>query len=245
MYPMVHIYGHSFYTYDLINALLAVPAIAVYFYFSLRSIGIKNSQILIFFFLGYIVEYFGGWLIPLFNRMVILHQTQWFYTWDKPPGRYFHSVLVVYLLYTLVVCKIWRWPVWKILDRWIIGVLMASAIARFGCLIQGCCEGKLCDLPWAIRFPAQPDIARYPTQVFMIVLESALTFFLWRLGKKIKYDGQVFWVGILAYSIYRYLIEYLRTNPVIFLGLTHAQLFSLVCAELALGVLIYNRRKRA
>lgn len=244
MHPYVEILGHTFQLYHLINAFITLPLGALYLYFGFKSFGLKKLQIFYFFLIGYFAEYFGGWVVPLFYRMVLLGQKEWIYAWDKAPGRYFHSVVFFYLLYVVVFCKLWRWPLWKVLDRWIITISMASAMNRVGCLLQGCCPGKPTDLPWAIHLPVyQPEIARHPTQIYMIILETALTFFLWRFSKKKKYDGHVFWVGILAYSVYRYLIEYFRVNPVAYFGLTHAQLFSILCVELALGVLIYNRRQ--
>ena len=33
------------------------------------------------------------------------------------------------------------------------GVLLGMAIGRIGCLLNGCCYGGACDLPWAVEFP--------------------------------------------------------------------------------------------
>lgn len=34
------------------------------------------------------------------------------------------------------------------------GMLLGLAIGRVGCFLNGCCFGGVCDLPWAVRFPA-------------------------------------------------------------------------------------------
>lgn len=241
MHPFVHIHGHAYYWYDLINAFVIMPVSAIYLYIAFRSIGIKTSQILIYFFFGYFVVYFGGWIVPLYYRMVILHQTQWIYSWDKPPGRFFHSVVIAHLLYTLAVCKLWKWPVRKVLDFWVIVVLLSCGIGRVGCWTLGCCYGKPSNLPWplAVRTNMMPvELTRYPTQVIMFIAEMALAAFLWRFGKRKKYDGEVFWMGLLLFSIYRFLIEFLRTNMVAYYGLTHAQLFSIPLFILSLSVLL-------
>jgi phosphatidylglycerol---prolipoprotein diacylglyceryl transferase len=34
------------------------------------------------------------------------------------------------------------------------GVVLGMAIGRLGCFLNGCCYGGVCDLPWAVRFPA-------------------------------------------------------------------------------------------
>ena len=43
------------------------------------------------------------------------------------------------------------------------GFLLGMAIGRLGCLLNGCCFGATCDLPWAVTFP--PDSPPYQSQV--------------------------------------------------------------------------------
>ena len=40
-----------------------------------------------------------------------------------------------------------------ILDLMIPSVVLGMAIGRIGCLLNGCCFGGACDLPWAVTFP--------------------------------------------------------------------------------------------
>lgn len=229
MSPFVTLFGTQYMWYDLINAFVMIPAVGAYLYPALRRLGISRTRIWIFFFFGYVVEHFGGWILPLFFRMQMLHQTQWIYSWDKPPGRFFHSVFLSYLLYTLLVCRIWRWPVGKVLDQWIVAVMMASSIGRVGCWMMTCCYGKPTDLPWpfGVHINRMPlEITRHPTQIYMLLTEAAIAVFLWWYGKRKKFDGEAFWLGVALYSVYRFFIEFLRTNPVAAFGLTHAQMFS-------------------
>ena len=32
-------------------------------------------------------------------------------------------------------------------------IALGSVFGRIGCLLNGCCYGRACDLPWAISFP--------------------------------------------------------------------------------------------
>ncbi|MEY4916408.1 MAG: Phosphatidylglycerol--prolipoprotein diacylglyceryl transferase, partial [Verrucomicrobiota bacterium] len=45
-------------------------------------------------------------------------------------------------------------PVWKIADILAPSIALGSVFGRIGCLMNGCCYGYPCDLPWAIHFPA-------------------------------------------------------------------------------------------
>lgn len=57
---------------------------------------------------------------------------------------------VAIILFYLVYHKL---PIRKYLDILAIGLMLALAFGRIGCLLNGCCFGKPTDLPWGIRFP--------------------------------------------------------------------------------------------
>ncbi len=56
------------------------------------------------------------------------------------------AVIVLYLRYH-------KLPARQYLDILAIGLMLALAFGRIGCFLNGCCFGKPCDLPWAVRFP--------------------------------------------------------------------------------------------
>jgi phosphatidylglycerol:prolipoprotein diacylglycerol transferase len=56
------------------------------------------------------------------------------------------AVIVLYLRYH-------KLPVRQYLDILAIGLMLALCFGRMGCFLNGCCFGKPCDLPWAVRFP--------------------------------------------------------------------------------------------
>ncbi len=243
MYPFFYIFGHKFMPYDAIT-LMALAVTSVYFYHSLTAIAIKKNQIWTYVAVRFFVSILGGSIIPFFYKWIYLHETPWLYVWHRSPGRYFHSTFLSLLAYTLLACKFWSWPTRKILDRFFIAIVLGSAIGRIGCFLQGCCQGKPCDFPWAIHLPPHPEIARHPAQAYMFVLEVILVAFLWYFFKnKKRYDGQIFWMGLLLYSVYRFLIEFLRVNPIAALGLTHAQLFSAFAVVLSSVMLLRQRDK--
>lgn len=49
----------------------------------------------------------------------------------------------------------WKYklPPLATLDLVVPSMLLGLAIGRIGCLLNGCCFGGACDLPWAVRFP--------------------------------------------------------------------------------------------
>jgi len=104
-------------------------------------------------------------------------------------------------------------PLWKLADVLAPSVALGHAFGRLGCFFNGCCFGKACNLPWAVRFPDQ-HIAHghpvHPTELYEVlgnlVLFAALSAWLPRR----RFDGQVWWWYVLAYGALRFVIEFFR-----------------------------------
>lgn len=237
MLPQITLLGCTVKSYDILT-MIAVMVGFIYFSLALWKLNIKLSQIVLFVFLGGVVQYVGGVLIPFAYIWIYQHQMPWWNIWGQSPGRFFHSVILSMIAFTLIYGKVFKWPTKKVLDSLVIALILASSIGRIGCWLEGCCGGKTCDLPWAVVFPSHPEARAHPTQIYMFFLETVLwIYLLFFNSKKKRYDGQTFWVGVFLYSTYRIIIEFFRINPVFIFGLTHAQVFSILTLILAFWVL--------
>ncbi len=238
MHPWITVFSHEIAVYDLMTLGGIILAVA-YLSCALRSLGLRHIPS--FLILGFIVQDVGGMIIPYSYRWIYLGETPWSQG-AVTPGRYFHSVFLSVLIFTLFACRLWKWPTKKVIDHIAIAAMIASAVGRIGCFFEGCCAGKFSQVPWALRFPGD-TASRHPAQLYMLGIESALVFYLFyfnRSGQK-KYDGETFWRGVFLYSVYRFLIEFVRVNPVFIYGLTHAQVFSVMTFALSLTVLLKKR----
>jgi phosphatidylglycerol:prolipoprotein diacylglycerol transferase len=123
-------------------------------------------------------------------------------------------------------------PVWKIADILAPSVALGSVFGRIGCLLNGCCYGRACDLPWAIHFPAGHEthgLGVHPTEIYDALLNLILYVFLAWLFRRKKFDGQIFATYLIVYAVFRSIAEYFRGDyPTDHLhaGLTSAQLVS-------------------
>jgi phosphatidylglycerol:prolipoprotein diacylglycerol transferase len=66
----------------------------------------------------------------------------------------------------MIIIYLWvkKLPIRRYLDILAIGLMIALAFGRIGCLLNGCCHGKPCSQPWAITFP-YASIA-YASQIY-------------------------------------------------------------------------------
>lgn len=129
-------------------------------------------------------------------------------------------------------------PVWKLADVLAPSIALGYVFGRIGCLLNGCCYGRACDLPWAISYPVgnlngAPTYPVHPTQIYDALLNLLLYVGLAWLYRRKKFDGQVFAAYLLSYAVTRSIVESFRGDytPVHIhsaLHLTPAQLVSIV-----------------
>ncbi|MBN2206969.1 MAG: prolipoprotein diacylglyceryl transferase [Candidatus Aminicenantes bacterium] len=156
-------------------------------------------------------------------------------------------------------------PTWKTAD--IIGPALALGhfFGRLGCFAAGCCYGRACDAPWGVTFHS--EYARnltgiplgqrlHPVQLYEAALNLLNFFVLFFVLRRKRFDGQVFALYIINYSVIRYFTEFFRgdhpdraflvrgASP--FLSVSYPQLFCLLglAAGILLGLLL-KRRGRA
>jgi phosphatidylglycerol:prolipoprotein diacylglycerol transferase len=116
---------------------------------------------------------------------------------------------LAYIIYALLR----KLPMWKVADILAPSVALGYVFGRLGCLMNGCCFGRACDLPWAIRFPeANPTHGQpvHPTQIYDSLLNVVLYLALAWLYRKKKFDGQVFSCYLIGYAITRSIVEMFR-----------------------------------
>jgi phosphatidylglycerol---prolipoprotein diacylglyceryl transferase len=150
-----------------------------------------------------------------------------------------------------------RWkqmPLWKTADVFAPSIALGSVFGRIGCLLNGCCYGRACNLPWAISFPADnplhaPTQPVHPTEIYDALLNLGLYIFLAWLFRRKKFDGQVFATYLICYSVIRSIVECFRgdySNLHYHMGLTPAQWVSvpLFIAGLLLAAALSRREPK-
>lgn len=131
-------------------------------------------------------------------------------------------------------------------------VALGHAFGRIGCFMNGCCYGGPTACPWGVTFPkGSLPSAHYglnhhihPTQLYECGLLIGLFVLLQKIDKNKKFEGQTFSLYLIAYSLIRFSMEFLRGDRkyVIPGWLTVYQSFCLVF--MVLGVFLYILKSR-
>jgi len=137
-----------------------------------------------------------------------------FAVWEG--GFTFYGALLLAIVSIISYCKWKKLPLGTILDIAGTSTILSLAIGRLGCFFAGCCWGKLCHLPWGIRFTHPqgftPDKiqALHPTQLYESLGAFIIFIFAQRsLARQIS-PGMLSMKILLASSFLRFLIEFLR-----------------------------------
>ncbi len=138
-----------------------------------------------------------------------------------------------------------RQPLGRVTDAFAPGLALAYAIGRIGCQLSGDGDyGIPSDLPWAMAYPnaiVPTNIPVHPTPIYEMLAMGLATWILWRLRTRPWADhGRLFGLYLVLSGIERFLVEFIRTNQVVALGLTAAQLTSV--ATVAAGWWMYAMR---
>ena len=147
-----------------------------------------------------------------------------------------------------------RYPFWFIADLAAPGTILAQAIGRVACTINGCCFGLSCELaapswlPWGIIY-THPDsyaplgVAVIPTTVYEIIFNMALFSILLKLRGRLKPDGALFLLYLAAYSAWRFGSGFLRAGTPYLFGLQAAQYISIAVLAVTIPALVLVMRR--
>lgn len=124
----------------------------------------------------------------------------------------------------------WRGFVgWQIADIAAAPLALGYAIGRIGCQLSGDGDyGIPWDGPWAMAYPegTVPTTEQvHPTPVYETLAVGLIAFGLWRLRDRFTV-GMLFALYLVLTGLERFLIEFIRRNDDLALGLTQAQLIS-------------------
>ncbi len=148
-------------------------------------------------------------------------------------------------------------PVFDGADLLAPSIALGHGVGRLGCFAAGCCYGSPTDGPLAVTFhdlhaheftgvPLGIDL--HPTQLYEAGAEFGLCLFLLWFASRQKFRGQLFFLWLGLYSVFRFSVEFLRGDPRGFLLdglLSTSQFLSLLLLPVAVVALLMLRRRHA
>lgn len=146
---------------------------------------------------------------------------------DVTGGSAWYGGFLTATLLTLLLLRWLRLPILRTLDLMVPAVCLGQVLGRLGCFFSGCCFGILTTVPWGVILPGSHfPVPVHPTPLYEAGSYLMIFFALMFLLHPRKKDGVVFASYAILAGTARFLVEFLRVNPRIVLGLTEAQVIS-------------------
>lgn len=240
--PEIHIFGLSLKTFGIVFALGFLSAGAVVTR-RLRELGRPAD---------YAYEVVGASLLGglVGSRVYYIVQNYSLVKHDLLGSLFSGSGLVWYGGVLGGAIAVVAWARWRgmlsleLLDLASVPLALGYAIGRIGCQVSGdgdyggwCFHGstpvtcKSSDLPWAMSYPhgtvpTPPGVKVQPTPIYETLSMGLVAWWLWRMRDRFR-AGALFAFYLLLSGTERLLVEFLRRNHRVFIGLTVPQLESI------------------
>ena len=132
-------------------------------------------------------------------------------------GLSLHGGMLFGILFLVYFCRKHKLSLLAVGDLCAPSWAIAYAIGRIGCLLNGCCYGSPCDLPWAMRFPSETvrdalTPPSHPTQLYGTAFNIVFFLILVQWEKRPRRDGELFFGYIAMYGLYRFIVEMFRAG---------------------------------
>ena len=156
------------------------------------------------------------------------------------------------ILACLLVLARKKHPLGSVADAFGPALTAAYLLGRVGCQLAGDGDyGRASDLPWAMAYPngTVPTLERvHPTPVYEVLAMIGVFVLLKKMergwiGGQRPPAGSLFWAYVGLASLERFLVEFLRRNPDVALGLTTAQWISAAGITAAAAGSLHLRRR--
>ena len=180
-------------------------------------------------------------------------------------GLSFHGGLVGAILVSLAFCAVRHVRPALLADLAAAPLALGYAVGRWGCFLNGCCQGHETNLPFpfGVVFPenftgGQTPVPVHPTQVYASLGSLAILFVLLRLRRHLRVPGHLGLAYIGLYSVLRFGLESLRRTPAgapaggpigsanpwsLLPGLTEGQAASIAALAVVVLAMILTRRR--
>jgi phosphatidylglycerol---prolipoprotein diacylglyceryl transferase len=171
----------------------------------------------------------------------------------SPAGLTFYGGVILTFIVVYYYCNRKKVSLMQILDALAPGTTIGYGIARIGCHLSGdgCYGIDVNGTFWQfLGYSYSKGIVAtkvgelvHPTSLYELGFAVIAFFILLGLRKKMKYNGQLFYIYLILTGIPRLLVEFIRLNPRIIFGLSQAQIISIVMILAGGIMLIINRNK--
>ena len=254
MNPFIFTIGTFTMTWHGLLTGLAVLAAVILVVRLSKGTGVPVEEVYSTALWGIVGGVIGARLFHVIDKWDIYSHDLWraLYFWEG--GLSLYGALIGGFVFGVAYAAIRKLPIGKLVDIAAPGMILAQAIGRIGCLINGDAYGTPTSLPWgvfythpnAVEFTIIGEPARHPVPAYEIIYDLLILALLLRLRKRLKKDWMIFLIYASLYSFGRVLFSIVRGDEAAVLGPLHqAQVVSLIIMAVCIPLLVRIARRPA
>lgn len=234
--------------------LIIASAVALGFFWTLQRAarrGIESSQIETVLWPSIVGGLIGARLLYVVQNLEFYVRTPFTILSVTDGGLSVHGMLLGGLLTAGVVARQLKVSFWAIADAAVPAILLGMILGRFGNLFNYELLGYPTDVAWKMFVPEQfrplgleASAFFHPIFLYDAFLNSFVLLGLLLFERRAKFTGELALWFLLGISATRFVVEFWRLNVPASVGLSTAQLTSLILGVVILCVLLLARRGR-
>ena len=152
--------------------------------------------------LGYVIIYNPKYFFNNFSEIFMI--------WNG--GMSFHGGVIGIILTTIIFCKKNKQDFFYFSDLVALSAPIGLFLGRIANFINSELYGRETELFWSVKFIQIDNLNRHPSQIYEAIFEGLILFFILRYIYK-KYSNNIGLTSslfLILYSVFRFLIEFLR-----------------------------------
>jgi len=238
MYPeLFSIGGFTLHSFGVMIALAFIAAGFVA-HWQFKQRGVRPD-----FIYGLLIAAVVGGLLGAKIHYLIIHPEEWPGNLLSGGGLVWFGGLFGAIVAVVIVTLLSKQRLAAVMDSGGPAVAVGYAVGRMGCFLRGDDYGVPTDLPWGMSFPKglpPTTVHVHPTQLYEAAASLVIfALLVWVIGPRFRREGPLIFAYLLLAGVERFLVEFVRTNQAVALGLTQQQWISVALFFIGIGGMWY------
>ncbi len=206
MFPIIEIFEQQIYSYPLLMGMAWGIAYQLSQYLNIKY-RVHFPKLNLFFWGAFAMSWIGAKvffiLTTTIDKELLLENSNFW----LGGGFVFYGGLIFGGIYCLSFIRLNKIEISKT-NIFLPALAIGHSIGRIGCFLAGCCFGKETDHFLSVHMH---NAQRYPVQIYESFGLLLIGVFLWKRGKN---NTSILFHYVFAYSILRFLLEFLRGDKI-------------------------------
>ncbi len=242
MYPIAFSIGSlDIYWYGILMALTLLSAYFIIHHFA-KIHKLKAQTIDSLFYLGAVAGLLGariGAIIPDLPHY-LKHPKDIF----ARGGMASHGAILLIMVAGIYFVRKHKLAYWQLADLAAPILPVGHVFIRLGNFLNGELYGPPTNLPWAVKFPRTP-VPVHPSQLYEVLASLLILPFAWKWAKSPRYPGYAFLRVLLAHSVVRFFLDFIRQHSKLYGPFVLSQIIALaICLITLPATLILDRKNQ-